>query len=120
MRLPLDRFFELFESMRDRIKQEDYKSGCLLGVLSQEVGADDGTDMLKQFLTDGFAGWHKIWSDALERAKRAGELREGAEPDIVARVLLDGFEGAVIRAKLDRNSASIDEFIAFARLAISK
>ena len=46
----------------------------------------------------------------LREARKKGELSTGKDPGQLAVALIDAFEGAVMRAKIERSRAPFDSF----------
>lgn len=85
-----------------------FTRGCLVGNLSHELeGLPDGyPERLRQVLN----GWERRLSHYLEGARQAQELPAEADPDELARFFWIGWEGAVMRARLERNEAPLRSF----------
>ena len=55
------------------------------------------------------AGWRDRIAQALARGQEQGTVRKDIEAGDLAAVLLDAWEGAVIRMKIERSSEPLDQ-----------
>ena len=62
--------------------------------------------------------WTASLTECLREAQAQGELPAGKDPGQVAVALIDAFEGAVTRAKVERNRSPFDSFEGFALPAL--
>ncbi|GGI55144.1 TetR/AcrR family transcriptional regulator [Oxalicibacterium solurbis] len=102
---PLTALRTHFRLIADFHARTNFARGCLIGNLAIELGGSN--DTLRAQLEDLF----KRWEAAVE-AKVAAVLPKAsmAERRNIAASLVDAFEGAVMRAKIDRNRGSFDRF----------
>jgi TetR/AcrR family transcriptional regulator, transcriptional repressor for nem operon len=105
---PLDRLRGFVADARDGMARFDYRRGCLVGNLGQEMGVlpEPFRERLAAVLRD----WEDRTAGCLRAAQRAGEVRAHADCAALARFFWIGWEGAVLRAKLDRDPAALDAF----------
>lgn len=108
---PLERITNFVQDAKKGIVYFDFKRGCLVGNMMQEVPqlSDDLAQQLTQILLD----WQQRIADCLELAKLAGEIKQTVDCDQLAALFWSGWEGAVMRAKLFRSTQPLDEFWAF-------
>ncbi|MBV9564247.1 MAG: TetR family transcriptional regulator C-terminal domain-containing protein [Bradyrhizobium sp.] len=105
---PLDRIARHFRSIGQDHKQQKFALGCLIGNLGLEM-ADAGEDArakLRQILRH----WASLLSDCLRQAQAAGDLDRKADVQEIAAALVDAWEGAVMRAKIERTGAAYKRF----------
>ncbi len=78
----------------------EFQRGCLVGNLGQEMGAlpEGFRDQLTEVLED----WQRRTARCLRLAQEQGELGHHHDPDGLAAFFWIGWEGAVLRAKLER------------------
>ncbi|KEO52236.1 TetR/AcrR family transcriptional regulator [Thioclava indica] len=115
---PLERLRDFTEMAEAGMARFDFRRGCLIGNLGQEMGALPETYRAK--LIAVFEGWQGMTATCLRAAQAAGEIDVNQDPDALAALFWTGWEGAVLRAKLERNPAPLRQFSAgFLRL-ISK
>lgn len=82
--------------------------GCLYGILGQSLLPRSAA--LRQRLAQAFADWQAALAQLLAEARAAGELPPGVDPDTAARLAVDLYEGAVLRAKTQASIAPFAEF----------
>jgi TetR/AcrR family transcriptional repressor of nem operon len=85
-----------------------FSRGCLVGNLGQEMGALP--ESFRQQLSDVFADWQRRTAKCLRAAQAAGEIRGHHDVDQLAAFFWIGWEGAVLRAKLERSGAALRTF----------
>lgn len=94
-----------------------FSRGCLVGNLGQEMGALP--EPFRNQLSDGLITWQNLTAECLKAAQVGGEIDKKHDPDSLASFFWIGWEGAVLRAKLDRCSAPLkifaDGFLALCR-----
>lgn len=105
---PLARLRGFVADARAGMARFDYRRGCLVGNLGQEVSALP--DPFRDRLACVFADWEARTAACLAAAKRAGEIAPHADCARLAAFFWIGWEGAVLRAKLERGPEPLDQF----------
>lgn len=105
---PVGRLRAFVEDARAGMARFDYRRGCLVGNLGQEISALPGP--FRDRLTSVFADWEARTARCLEAARHAGEIAPQADCQRLAVFFWIGWEGAVLRAKLERGPAPLDQF----------
>ncbi|GAA4182356.1 TetR/AcrR family transcriptional regulator [Gryllotalpicola kribbensis] len=107
---PLERVARFVEDAKTGMAKYDFERGCLVGNLGQEVAtlAADFRGALEDVLSD----WERRLAACLELAVRDGSLPPGTDCERLAAFFWIGWEGAVLRAKLARDTRPLDVFIA--------
>lgn len=85
-----------------------FRRGCLIGNLGQEMAALP--ESFRDRLKNTFEDWQHRLAACLVEAQKARELNDELVPDQVAAFFWIGWEGAVLRAKLERSAAPLDVF----------
>lgn len=113
---PLATIRARFESVRDRMVATQFGRGCLLANFGGEVS--DETPAVRAELTEAFAGWSGNVTTLIRAAQDAGEMQPGGDPDQLGRFLINAWEGAVTRAKVEKSAQPMDDFflVAFTHL----
>jgi TetR/AcrR family transcriptional repressor of nem operon len=88
--------------------ERDFIPGCLIGNLALELAATN--EAARGKLRQLFAHWTAGITARLTEARRAEAAPHDSEPEEVAAALIDAFEGAVLRAKVDRSRAALGRF----------
>jgi TetR/AcrR family transcriptional repressor of nem operon len=105
---PLDRIARHFRSIGQDHKQQKFALGCLIGNLGLEMAAagEDAQTKLRQIVKR----WASLLSDCLKQAQAASDLDRKADVQELAAALVDAWEGAVMRAKIERSGAAFKRF----------
>ena len=90
------------------VERFEFRRGCLIGNLSQELGASQ--PLFRAALEDTFKSWQNKIAECLTRAIKAGEIDASADVQAFAEFFWSGWEGALIRAKLLQSSTPITRF----------
>ncbi len=104
----LERIANFIADARTGMAQHGFRRGCLVGNLGQEMGALP--EAYRQQLADVFTDWESRLARCLECARAEGTIAETSDCDSLARFFWIGWEGAVLRAKLERSPAPLDVF----------
>jgi TetR/AcrR family transcriptional repressor of nem operon len=105
---PLKRIEAFCEEAERGMQRFDFRRGCLVGNLGQEMGALP--ESFQAQLTDVLLDWQARFERCLEEAKAAGEIASNADCARWAAFFWIGWEGAVLRAKLERNGEPLRVF----------
>jgi TetR/AcrR family transcriptional repressor of nem operon len=104
-RAPLERVRLYFERMLSMYAAQGYL-GSLLGLLGQELAAVNTAFRRK---TEGaFDGIARRLADALDEARRRGELPAETDALQMANLLLDCWEGAAQRSRVSRSAGPLE------------
>ncbi len=106
---PLARIHNYLQAGLQRIRDGQCKRGCLIGTLGQELSSQNET--FRARLDAVFEGWKQQFSQCLLAAKTTGELPADADVMQLAEFLLSGWQGAILRAKMQQNIAPLEAFI---------
>ena len=116
-RNPLDRMKLFVTDAESGMARYEFKRGCLVGNLGQEMG--NLPECFREQLLAVFSEWQGRFSKSLEAAKSAGQIRHDADCEELAEVFWIGWEGAVLRAKLEKSPQPLTRFSSFYFDAIS-
>jgi TetR/AcrR family transcriptional repressor of nem operon len=106
---PLTRIRNYLQSGVERIRDGQCKRGCLIGTLGQELSTQNET--FRARLDGVFEGWKQQFAICLQAAKISGELSADADVMQLAEFLLSGWQGAILRAKMQQTVAPLEAFI---------
>ena len=92
----------------------------MLGNLATEVTGQ--SRLVRDRLAGMFAGWVRVVVNCIRDAQSAGEIDTHLDPEILASFLVNAWQGAVMRAKVDRDSSALDQFMAvvFSELLVKR
>lgn len=105
---PLARVHAFIDDAKSGMRRFDFRRGCLIGNLGQEMAALP--ESFRAHLKDTFEDWQRRLAACLKEAQQAGELRRDADTAQLAAFFWIGWEGAVLRARLERSTAPLDIF----------
>jgi TetR/AcrR family transcriptional regulator, transcriptional repressor for nem operon len=113
---PVERLRRHFAELSQDVAAADFLSGCLLGRFSTETTGQ--SEPMRQRLLQRFADWTKALAQVVSEAAARQQLLATLTPKDAATFLLNSWEGAVLRARVDRDRAPLDVFekVAFASL----
>ncbi|MBU2953415.1 TetR/AcrR family transcriptional regulator [Marinobacter sp. F3R08] len=105
---PLQRLDAFVEDAKAGMKRFEYRRGCLIGNLGQEMTAlPEG---FRALLQDVFRDWERRTEELLAEAQEAGEISPDVQCEQMSHFFWIGWEGAVLRAKLDQSPKPLDRF----------
>lgn len=107
---PLQRIQAFVGEASRGMERHGYRRGCLVGNLGQESGVlPDGYE---QRLVEILGDWQGRIAECLRQAQLQGQVSPQEDADAWARFFWIGWEGAVMRAKLEKSSAPLAAFAA--------
>jgi len=105
---PLERVARFFHALSEDHRRHDFTLGCLIGNLSLELSNNSAET--RQVLSGVLGRWESALGACLREAQERGDLAGGQDPDALAAILVEGFEGAVMRGKVERSGAALARF----------
>jgi len=114
---PFQRLRAFFADATDGMARHGYQRGCLVGNLGQEMGTLP--EIFRDRLNGAFTDWQRRLSQCLLEAQEAGEIPWEADCEKLAVIFWIGWEGAVLRAKLEQKAEPLRIFVEFYLTAIT-
>jgi TetR/AcrR family transcriptional regulator, transcriptional repressor for nem operon len=105
----LTRLRDYFVRLRKYVGQDRYARGCLIGNISAEVSAL--SDETREQVSRLIAEWTSGLASCVEDGQRDGSVRMDLAAEDLAILLLDAWQGALLRAKVDRAPTALNTFI---------
>lgn len=105
---PRARLAGFIEDARKGMAAHDFRRGCLIGNLGQEMAALPETFRLQ--LIAVFSDWQQRTRDCLREGQALGEIAAAQDVNELARFFWIGWEGAVLRARLEQSPQPLDTF----------
>jgi len=105
----LQRLRNYLDYSMERVARNGFAKGCLVGSLGQELA--DQHEPLRRRIDEIFQDWQRRFAACFRAAQEAGELSRAIAPERLAAFLLDGLEGALLRAKVTKTLDPIREFV---------
>jgi TetR/AcrR family transcriptional regulator, transcriptional repressor for nem operon len=105
----LDGITSYFTRLRNYNIRIGLDRGCLIGSISAEASQLSTAARKKLFglLTE----WTELLADGISKGQRDGSIRNMISPSTTAAILLDAWQGALLRSKAQRTAEAQDRFI---------
>ncbi|TAK42246.1 MAG: TetR family transcriptional regulator [Betaproteobacteria bacterium] len=107
---PLQRVRRFFESTEEKYRAEGYL-GCLLGGLGQELSGI--SEVFRRKVEQCFSEISRRIADCLREAIKQGDLPKKTNPQKMAELLVNCWEGAALRTRMRRDPAPLREMLDF-------
>lgn len=105
----LHRLRAYFVTLAQAFRHEFGHCNCLLGNMGQELaGQHEG---FRRLVRQHFVELEGIVATTLQQAKAEGDLAPDADCQMLAELLFSGWEGGIIRAKLEGSSQNLEGYI---------
>jgi TetR/AcrR family transcriptional regulator, transcriptional repressor for nem operon len=85
------------------------KDGCLVGKFMAEVSVD--TPQIRESLRRVLNLWGEQLSSALAEGQRQGSIRKDLPAGDLAAFLIDSYEGAILRTRLEKKPRALESFV---------
>ena len=105
---PLQRLRNFVADARAGMGRYDFRRGCVVGNLGQEMSALP--EAFRARLHGVLLDWQARTERCLREAQAVGEIAADADCAALAAYFWIGWEGAVLRAKLERTPEPLDLF----------
>jgi TetR/AcrR family transcriptional regulator, transcriptional repressor for nem operon len=105
---PLQRIDNYILEAAEGLKKFDYKRGCLVGNMAQELAGLD--DAFRVKISAILTAWGGIVAECLREAVDCSEVRRDLDVEKTAEFFWTAWEGAILRAKLDRSVDQLQKF----------
>jgi TetR/AcrR family transcriptional repressor of nem operon len=115
---PLQRLRRHFERLNAVFTDAKFERGCILGNFSAELSGQ--SDLIRDSLQDLYARWTGDIEAAIREAQQSGAIANKEKSADIAAFLLDAYEGALLRARVERTAQPFERFmkIAFHQILI--
>jgi TetR/AcrR family transcriptional regulator, transcriptional repressor for nem operon len=105
---PLKRVAKFFNAVSGDHSKRDFALGCLIGNLSHELS--NVSEATRARLSRLLARWEDALAATLREAQERGELARERDVNQLAAVLIEAYEGSVMRSKVERNGTACARF----------
>jgi TetR/AcrR family transcriptional regulator, transcriptional repressor for nem operon len=103
---PLKRLENYFEERIAFFSESGGRKGCLMGNMTLELA--DTEERVRERLADRFGEWSLLFRECLAQAQAAGEIGAGHDIEALAEFVLNSWEGAILRMKVDRSTQPLE------------
>ncbi|WP_081293440.1 MULTISPECIES: TetR family transcriptional regulator C-terminal domain-containing protein [Acinetobacter] len=101
------RLREFFNSLTKAIINNNYEKGCLIGNMSAELSIHQ---IFREKLSSLYDSWKILVEECVQKAKDKDQIRINLPAASIADFLINSWEGATMRAKVEKSSKPFDEF----------
>jgi TetR/AcrR family transcriptional regulator, transcriptional repressor for nem operon len=105
---PLERLRRYLDYLRGSARKAEFGKGCLIGNMSTEMAGENR--LVRARLAALFGAWTEAIEACVREAQADGSVRRDLDPASLAVFLLNSWEGALLRAKVDRNDSAFEIF----------
>src|SRR6266436_4339233 len=105
---PLSRIVRYFRGLAEFHERQRFAVGCLIGNMALEV--TPSSEEVRAKLVIIYREWSAALVECLRDTQARKELAPGKDPDQLAATLIDAFEGAIMRAKVERGRGPFERF----------
>ncbi|MGV7243647.1 TetR family transcriptional regulator C-terminal domain-containing protein [Caballeronia sp. M23-90] len=105
---PLLRIERFFASLTQDHREHGFVLGCLIGNLSLELASD--SDDTRGKLADVIGRWEGALATCLREAQERRELHSEMDSRQLAAIIIEAYEGSVMRAKVERSGKALERF----------
>jgi TetR/AcrR family transcriptional regulator, transcriptional repressor for nem operon len=115
---PLRRLRKYFESLNDAAVKGGFSAGCLLGNFGAELSTQ--SPLVREQVAEGFARWCEAIAAVIGEAQKDGSVSRALPPKALAEFIVHAWEGAMMRAKVEKDGAPLDQFlkVSFAKILV--
>jgi TetR/AcrR family transcriptional repressor of nem operon len=83
--------------------------GCLLGNFGAELS--NQSPAIRERVSTAFGDWTRSLAEVVEEAQNAGDLKTDISAQAMASFLINAWEGAVLRAKVEQSDGPLKAFL---------
>ncbi|MGW1545145.1 TetR family transcriptional regulator C-terminal domain-containing protein [Streptomyces sp. NPDC002309] len=105
---PIRRVIRFFEAITQDQVEQDYAWGCLIGNMTLEMS--DGNQEARKELAVIMDHWTRLVAACLAESGSGQSAVACPEPIEMASMIIESWEGATMRGRLDRSRAPYDRF----------
>ena len=109
---PLQRLRRHFDRISALFAESHFKRNCILGGFSAELANQSET--IRESLRKLYGQWTKDIEATIAEAQTKGEIANNTKASDLAAFLLDSYEGALLRARVERSGKPFGRFMKFA------
>ena len=115
---PLRRLRAHFERLNESFASEGFGRGCLLGNFSAELAGQ--SQMIRERLAHLYVWWSTDVAMVIAEAQADGSISTKAPAADLAAFLLDAYEGALLRARVEKSGRAFDRLmtVAFTQILV--
>ncbi len=105
---PIDRLTGFFEAGIECATSNEFKQGCFLGNMCQEMA--DVCDDIRNKLDQCMNSMTRMLAQVIEEGQKDGSMSNTEPPLIIAEFIFNAWEGALMRAKASKSCCPLKAF----------
>ena len=105
---PVERLRIYFGALFDAAVGPDFEKGCMIGNFSTEL--PEQSPEIRERLAAIYAAWTRSVESCVREAQNAKRVRLDLPASAVASFLINSWEGAVLRARVERDTSPFVQF----------
>jgi TetR/AcrR family transcriptional repressor of nem operon len=99
---PLDTIRHVFGKLIEKHESDACWKGCLVGNFAAEMA--EASELCRERLAAAMDGWHSALAKLVRNAQEAGEVRQDMDAAVLAGLIWDVWEGALLRMKVEQST----------------
>jgi TetR/AcrR family transcriptional repressor of nem operon len=105
---PVERLRRYFHALSDTVVHHNFERGCLIGNFSSELSAQSRE--IRYRLAEIYAAWSRLIESCVREAAKVGRVQPRLPAATIATFLVNAWEGAVLRSKVEQDKSPLDRF----------
>ena len=105
---PVERLRRYFRGLSDLAVRQQFQTGCMIGNFSTELAAQSNDVRCR--LAEIYAAWSRAIESCVREAEKAGRVQPRLPAATIAAFLLNAWQGAVLRSKVEQDKSPFDQF----------
>jgi TetR/AcrR family transcriptional repressor of nem operon len=105
---PVERLRRHFRGLGDVAIRQDFQKGCMIGNFSTELSVQ--SKEVRDRLAEIFAAWSRSLESCVREAEKAGRVQARLPAAVIAAFLVNAWEGAVLRSKVEQDKSAFEQF----------
>ncbi len=105
---PLERLRLFYSDLIASMEAQQCQLGCLLGNFGAELS--DQYPAIRVSVSKAFEGWTSQVSAVISEAQQSGSVTSSTSPELLASFIINAWQGAAMRAKVEQSRAPLDAF----------
>ena len=105
---PVERLRRYFRGLTELAVRQKFRNGCMIGNFSTELSVQ--SKEVRERLAEIFAAWRRSLESCVREAEKAGRVRPRLPAATIASFLVNAWEGAVLRSKVEQDKSPFEEF----------
>src|SRR5215468_4662193 len=106
---PHARLRKYFEGLVQVAEKKEFCGGCLLGNFGAELS--EQSEKIRARVSEGFSTWSAMIANVIGEAQAGGQISKDLPASTLAAFVLNGWEGALVRARVDKSKAALEQFV---------